>query len=58
MPRKPNPPPDDAKQAARFIQTAKALEADKTGRAFEKALDLVVPVVKREKINPKTPKST
>lgn len=44
MPRKPNPPPDDAEQAARFIETAKQLEADKTGKKFERALGVVVPV--------------
>ena len=43
MPRKPNPPPDDAEQAARFIETAKELEADKTGKAFTRALDVIVP---------------
>ena len=42
MPRKPNPPPDDAEQAARFIETAKQLEADKTGKKFERALGVVV----------------
>lgn len=43
MPRKPNPPPDDAEQAARFIETAKELEADKTGEAFSRALSAVIP---------------
>lgn len=43
MPRKPNPPPDDAEQAARFIEAAKALETDKTGKAFTRALDVIVP---------------
>jgi hypothetical protein len=43
MPRKPNPPPDDEDQAKRFIETAKALESDKTGDAFNKALGAVVP---------------
>ena len=41
MPRNPNPKPDDPKQAARFIEAAKLLEADKTGKPFEKALDAV-----------------
>jgi hypothetical protein len=44
VPRKPNPPPDDAEQAARFIEAAKALEADKSGKAFARALDVIVPV--------------
>jgi hypothetical protein len=43
MPRKPNPPPDDEEQAKRFVETAKALEADKTGEEFDKALSAVVP---------------
>ena len=48
MPRKPNPPPDDAEQAARFIEAAKALEADKTGEAFTRALNVIVPVPQKE----------
>ena len=44
MPRKPNPPPDDAAQAARFIEAAKLVDADKTGKAFTRALDVIVPV--------------
>jgi hypothetical protein len=43
MPRKPNPAPDDEDQAKRFIETAKALESDKTGETFNKALGLIVP---------------
>lgn len=57
MPRKPNPPPDDAAQAARFIEAAKAVEADKTGKAFTRALNVIVPVpVKKstKKIKAKT----
>ena len=43
MSRKPNPPPDDKEQAKRFIDSAKALEADESGRQFEAALKIVVP---------------
>jgi hypothetical protein len=53
MPRKPNPPPDDAEQAARFIETAKLLEADKTGEAFEQALGVVVPSAQQSSEKPK-----
>jgi hypothetical protein len=41
MPRKPRPPPDDPAQSARFVETAKAVETD--GRAFNRALDVIVP---------------
>jgi hypothetical protein len=41
MSRKPNPPPDDAAQAARFLETAKALEANKTGAGFLSVLGKV-----------------
>ena len=43
MSRKPNPPPDDKDQAAKFIETAKLVEADKNPKAFESALSLIVP---------------
>lgn len=49
MPRKPNPPQDDAEQSKRFLETAKALEADKTGKAFQAALDVIVPVTGKDK---------
>ena len=43
MSRKPNPPPDDKDQAAKFVETAKLLEADKNKDAFESALAVIVP---------------
>ena len=53
MPRKPNPPPDDKAQSQRFIETAKLLEADKTGKQFEAALKIVVsPHAKPTKAKP------
>ncbi len=57
MPRKPNPPPDDEEQAKRFIETAKALEADKTGKAFDQAIGLVVPSFPQESINKRKSKT-
>ena len=56
MPRKPNPPPDDAAQAARFIEAAKAAEADKTGKAFTHALGVIVPVPAKGSIKKQKPK--
>lgn len=54
MSRKPNPPPDDAEQAKRFIETAEALESDKTGEAFTNALSRIVPPPpKNSTTNPK-----
>ena len=46
MPRKPNPPPDDKEQMARFMETAKAMGADKTGKVFEGALKIITPIKK------------
>ena len=43
MPRKPNPPSDDKEQAARFIEAARLVEANKTGKKFERALEIIVP---------------
>ena len=49
MPRKPNPTPDDEEQSKKFLETAKALEADKTGKNFAKAIEVVVPVKRTQK---------
>jgi len=42
MAKKKAPKPDDAKQSQQFVETAKKLEADETGRAFEKVFNRVV----------------
>jgi hypothetical protein len=57
VPRKPNPPPDDEDQAKRFIETAKMLESDKTGKAFTRAIGVVVPSIPQESINKKKSKA-
>ena len=43
MPRKPAPKPDDPEQSKRFIETARELEADESGKAFERAIKKIVP---------------
>ena len=48
MPAKKNPM-TDAERSRRFIETARELEADETGEAFERAFKKIVP--------PKKPKS-
>lgn len=48
---KPRPKPPDLKgetQFERFVETAKALEADESGKAFERALDVVMPIPQQE----------
>lgn len=42
MPRKPNPPPTDPGQSKKFLETAKALEAEASGVAFSKAIAAIV----------------
>lgn len=42
MPRKQSPPPNDAEQSMRFLETASLVEADKAGKAFEAALGILV----------------
>lgn len=49
MSRKPNPPPDDKEQAAKFIETAKLLEAGKNPKAFESALAILTPAITKNK---------
>jgi hypothetical protein len=34
---------EDKAQSKRFIETARALEADETGAAFERALNIIAP---------------
>ena len=43
MPRKPNPPPDNAEQSKRFLETAKALEVDKAGKLFDATISKIIP---------------
>ena len=52
MPRKPNPKPDDEEQSKKFLETAVLVEADKTGKNFHKALEVIAPP---EKPVPQTP---
>ena len=41
-----NKPPDlkGVTQFDRFVETAEALEADQSGRAFDRAMDVITPV--------------
>ena len=42
MTEKPNHEPDNPQQSERFIDTAKDLETDETGAAFERTFGVVV----------------
>jgi hypothetical protein len=46
MPKKKSPDEDPAKQHARFKETAREHGADKSGKAFERAFEKIVPPVK------------
>lgn len=39
----------DAEQHARFVEAAKELEADESGKAFERAFEKIVPVEKKSR---------
>jgi hypothetical protein len=39
--KSPERPPDDKEQSARFVETAKALESDESGKEFERAFELI-----------------
>lgn len=39
MSKKQKPEPDNKEQSQRFIETAKKLEADESGEAFERAIE-------------------
>ncbi|MFZ3322357.1 MAG: hypothetical protein WA190_08305 [Usitatibacter sp.] len=40
---KPPNPKSDKAQSARFLKTAKTLEADEGGQAFERLMDVILP---------------
>ena len=42
--QKPNPPPTDAEQSKRFIETAKALGVDDDSKNFAQAIGVVMPL--------------
>jgi hypothetical protein len=37
------PKPDDKEQSKRFVETARELEVDESGKAFKRAVEVVVP---------------
>jgi hypothetical protein len=41
--RKPKTEPDNEAQSARFVEAAKALGVDESGKAFKRALDTLLP---------------
>ena len=45
------PKPDDPAQSKRFVETAREIEADETGEAFQRAFEKLVPP------KPPTPKA-
>jgi hypothetical protein len=48
MPRKPNPKPDDPEEYKRFLEIAKAVEADKDGKRLDRAIKAVRRAAKRD----------
>jgi hypothetical protein len=42
MPRKPAPPPDDPEQSKRFIDMARAVEAEGTDEEFSRAFKKII----------------
>jgi hypothetical protein len=40
--------PDDKAQSSRFVETARALEADESGKRFQQALKIVVSPAKKK----------
>lgn len=43
MSKTPTPAPDDSGQSKRFEEAARAVEADESGAAFERAVNAVLP---------------
>ena len=40
----PKPKPDDKEQSQRFVEIARKLEADESGKSFERAFNTVAPI--------------
>lgn len=40
--KKKSKPPDQTKQSQRFIETAKALKVDESGKEFDRALSAII----------------
>jgi hypothetical protein len=45
--RKPKPPPDDPEESARFLEAARAIQADESGTTFARIFKKLVPARKR-----------
>jgi hypothetical protein len=43
VPKNPKPEPDDKEQSERFIEKAKELESDESGKIFEEAFKVILP---------------
>lgn len=41
--KKPKPEPDNKEQSSRFVETAKALGVDESGKDFDRAMKSVIP---------------
>lgn len=44
MPKNPKPEPDDKEQSERFIETARQLKVDESGKPFELAISIVAKI--------------
>lgn len=43
MAKKPKPEPDDKEQSSRFVETAKSLGVDESGKHFDRAMKSIIP---------------
>ena len=43
QPKQQNPKPDDSRESKRFIDTARQIEVDESGKAFWRAFETIVP---------------
>jgi hypothetical protein len=41
--KKPKPPPDDPEESARFVETAKQIESDLSGKTFTRVFKRLIP---------------
>ena len=48
MAKQPKPKPDDPEQSKRFEETARQVEADESGKSFERAIEIVAPVKSKQ----------
>jgi hypothetical protein len=47
--------PDDKEQSARFVEVARSLESDESGKIFDRVVKKIIPRARRQRYRQKSP---